>query len=85
MLDTRRLGELVLLASEFQAILRANAPRLDTRVRRALEEDMTDLLGGVPGRQTVEQQLTSLSRIRRSYGFLQAKSGSGGALFELLT
>lgn len=46
---------------------------------------MTDLLGGgVPGRQTVEQQLTSLSRIRRSYGFLQARA-SGGALFELLS
>ena len=85
MLDDRRLGEVVLLVAEFQNILRVNAPRLETSVRRALEEDMSDLLGG-PGRQTVEQQLTSLNRIRRGYAFLQSKaSGGGSALFELLT
>jgi len=84
-LDERRLGEVVLLVSEFQNILRVNAPRLETSVRRALEEDMSDLLGG-PGRQTLEQQLTSLNRIRRGYAFLQSRaSGGGSALFELLT
>jgi len=84
-LDERRLGEVVLLVAEFQNILRVNAPRLETSVRRALEEDMSDVLGG-PGRQTVEQQLTSLSRIRRGYAFLQSRtSGGGSALFELLT
>ncbi len=85
-LDDRRQGELVLLAAEFQSILRVNAPRLETGVRKALEEDMSDLLGG-PGRQTVEQQLTTLNRIRRGYGFLQSRASGGGgaALFELLT
>lgn len=79
-LDERGLGRLVCLIAEFQNTVRINAPRLEAGVRRTIEEDLSDLL---TGRQTVDQQLASLSRIRRSYGFLQVRSA--GPLFELIT
>jgi nuclear control of ATPase protein 2 len=68
-LDEPGLGNLVLLVAEFQNVVRTNAPKLDASVRKTIEEDLTDLLTGV---QTVEQQLASLNRVRRAYGFLQS-------------
>lgn len=81
LLDEQGLGWLVLHLTDFHTIVRVNAARLDKAVRRTLvEEDLTDLL---TGRQTLEQQLASLNRIRRSYGFLQVRSN--GPLFEFIT
>eukprot|EP00952_Eustigmatos_sp_NYUAD-ZCMA_P010365 42511-Eustigmatos_ZCMA.PRE.1 len=79
MLEGRSMGAMVLLSAEFQTVLRINAARLDAVTRRALEEDLSDLFAGP---QTTDQQLASLHRIRRSYGFLQVRSS--GALLELL-
>ena len=79
-LDTKSMGLLVLLLYEFQSTLRQNAARLDVGVRQSFDEDLKDLLTGT---QTINQQLQSLHRIRRSYGFLQVRSS--GPLIELLT
>jgi len=79
-LDVKSMGRLVYLLYEFQSTLRQNAARLEAGVRQSFDDDLKDLLTGT---QTVNQQLQSLHRIRRSYGFLQVKSA--GPLFELLT
>ncbi|CAN0551465.1 unnamed protein product, partial [Ectocarpus sp. 12 AP-2014] len=55
---------------ELQTTLRQNASRFDSRARRRLEEDLTDLMArGLP---TVSQQIAVVHRMQRSYPFLRA-------------
>lgn len=73
-LDVRGLGTMVYLIMDFKQVIRGNAARLEVGVRKAMDEDLKDLL---TGNQTVEQLMQTLVRIQRSYDFLQIQPASG--------
>ncbi|CAM9536503.1 unnamed protein product [Ectocarpus fasciculatus] len=76
LLQDDEMGKLALRVHELQTTLRQNASRFDSRARRRLEEDLTDLMAR--GRPTVSQQIAVVHRMQRSYPFLRASGGSGG-------
>ncbi|CBJ27434.1 conserved unknown protein [Ectocarpus siliculosus] len=75
LLQDEEMGKLALHMHELQTTLRQNASRFDSRARRRLEEDLTDLMAR--GRPTVSQQIAVVHRMQRSYPFLRAGGGGG--------
>lgn len=55
-----------------QTTLRKNSSRFDTRARRALEEDLSDM---TRDSTTVLQQMEIIRRLQRSYPFLRPEGG----------
>ncbi|CAM9267073.1 unnamed protein product [Ectocarpus sp. 6 AP-2014] len=75
LLQDEEMGKLALHVHELQTTLRQNASRFDSRTRRRLEEDLTDLMARGP--PTVSQQIAVVHRMQRSYPFLRAGGGGG--------